>query len=103
MKLLMHYGWPGNVRELENAIEHALVLGRGSVLEAEHFPTEILSESDAAVGERTTAGGVADEKEMIAAALDRTGWNRTRAARLLGIDRSTLWRKIKQYGMNPPE
>jgi len=103
MKILMNHEWPGNVRELENALEHALVLSRGGVIEADHFPPEVGGNTDRHQMDSADPGsGTLPEKEMIAAALERTGWNRTRAARLLGIDRSTLWRKIKLYGMTPP-
>lgn len=99
MRLLMNHRWPGNVRELENAIEHGLVLCRGGLLEAEHLPAEL---GDEAAG--TAAGSEpGDERAILVAALERTGWNRTRAARQLGIDRTTLWRKMKTLGISEDE
>jgi two-component system, NtrC family, response regulator HydG len=104
MKILMNHQWPGNVRELENALEHALVLSRGGIIEADHFPPEVGRGGDGeSVGVANSTTASASGKESIAAALERTGWNRTRAARLLGIDRSTLWRKMKIYGLEPPK
>ncbi len=102
MRLLMNYSWPGNVRELENALEHAVVLSRGATIRAAHLPPEL---------SRTASGGrlqevplhSSQEKEMLSDALQRAGWNRSRAARRLGIDRTTLWRKIREYGLVPDD
>jgi PAS domain S-box-containing protein len=99
---LMRHTWPGNVRELENALEHAVVLSHGGRIGARHLPPEF----DRGAGDRSLAGvrhGSPEERQIIAAALARTGWNRTRAARRLGIDRTTLWRKIREHGLEPPE
>ncbi|MGD9547916.1 MAG: sigma-54 interaction domain-containing protein [Candidatus Krumholzibacteriia bacterium] len=104
MELLMNHRWPGNVRELENALEHALVLSRGRTIRADHLPPETRQPGHrSAAGLRAVARDSAEEKEVLAEALAATGWNRTRAARRLGIDRSTLWRKIKLHGLEPPE
>ncbi len=102
MKALMNHSWPGNVRELENALEHAMVLGREGAILASHLPPEV-------VGTATRRGlkevplHSESEKQVIAEALDAAGWNRSRAARRLGIDRTTLWRKIKEYALEPEE
>ncbi|MBU8869946.1 MAG: sigma 54-interacting transcriptional regulator [Gemmatimonadales bacterium] len=104
MKLMLNHTWPGNVRELENALEHAMVLSRGGIIEPDHFPPEVGKPSrpvSPPAGSSKEWGG--QEKQTIEAALERTGWNRTKAARVLGIDRSTLWRKIKLHGLRPPE
>jgi len=102
MTVLMGHSWPGNVRELENALEHALVLSRGGTIEARHLPPELGRKSG-----RQVLGEVPlhsdQEKELLAAALQTAGWNRSRAARQLGIDRTTLWRKIREYGLQPPD
>ncbi len=102
MSRLLRHGWPGNVRELENALEHALVLSRGGEIRSEHLPSEIGAEASPR-GMTAVARGSASERELIAAALAASGWNRTRAARRLGIDRTTLWRKIKDHGLTPAE
>jgi len=104
MTVLMNHRWPGNVRELENAIEHAMVLSRGGPLGPNHLPPEMSADRGG------DAGGLQDvplhsdaEKDLLAEALQRAGWNRTRAARQLGIDRTTLWRKIREYGLEPAD
>ncbi len=100
MAALMGYSWPGNVRELENALEHALVLSRGGRIMATHLPPEILAgRRGAQVALREVPLHSEAEKTLLAEALSRAGWNRSRAARQLGIDRTTLWRKIREYGL----
>jgi len=102
MRLLMNHSWPGNVRELENALEHAVVLSRGSTIRAAHLPPELSRISGSGRLQEVPLHST-EEKEMLAAALSRAGWNRSRAARRLGIDRTTLWRKIREYGLVPDE
>jgi transcriptional regulator of acetoin/glycerol metabolism len=102
MRLLMRHSWPGNVRELDNALEHANVLCRGGVILPEHLPPEITGGMDSTILQDVPRHSDR-EREIIAEALARTGWNRSRAARRLGIDRTTLWRKIKEYGLRPVE
>ncbi len=102
MSRLMRHAWPGNVRELENALEHALVLSRGGEIRAEHLPPEVgttAADRDAHRGLHGIARGSAAERAAIVAALAAEGWNRGRAARRLGIDRTTLWRKIREHGI----
>jgi transcriptional regulator with PAS, ATPase and Fis domain len=94
---LRKYDFPGNVRELENAIEHAFVMCHGSVIDVEHLPESITRRSRAVPG---VTPGKRHEKEVIAEALARAQGNRTRAADELGIHRSTLWRKMKSYGLD---
>jgi transcriptional regulator with PAS, ATPase and Fis domain len=99
MEVLVSYDWPGNVRELENAIERAVVVGKGPELEAGDLP----------FGKRvvTTATHFRSLTEMerlhIASVLDETGWNISRAAKLLEIDRVTLYNKINKYGLRREE
>ena len=95
MDLLTAYDWPGNVRELSNAIERAMVRGQ-----AARHPAR----GSAAAGpqtQRVAAGeSLADmEKRHIAAVLERTGGNITRAAEILKVDRVTVYNKIKKYGL----
>jgi two-component system, NtrC family, response regulator AlgB len=96
-KLLVGYAWPGNVRELRNAIERALILARGQVLEPESFPERIAaSASDAPVlGGEFTADEIEREHALRVMAHAAT---MDEAARVLGIDASTLWRKRKRWG-----
>ncbi|MCP4571118.1 MAG: PAS domain-containing protein [bacterium] len=104
LRRLMNHRWPGNVRELENALEHAVVLSRGGLIQASHLPVEV---TGAAGGPGRGLSGIPrhsdEERTIIAAALEAAGWNRTRAARRLGIDRSTLWRKIREYDLRPDD
>ncbi len=106
--LLARYPWPGNVRELENVICRSLVLETSDVLQAATLPPELVPSAIAATGtgppgptdDRPTLGTLADvERGVIAASLERSGHNLTRAATALGIDRTTLHRKLKKYGL----
>jgi NtrC-family two-component system response regulator AlgB len=96
-KLLLAYPWPGNVRELRNAIERALILARGQVLEPESFPERIgASASEAPVmGGEFTVDEIEREHALRVMAHAAT---MEEAARILGIDVSTLWRKRKKWG-----
>jgi transcriptional regulator with PAS, ATPase and Fis domain/ligand-binding sensor domain-containing protein len=93
MDRLLLYSWPGNVRELRSAIEQAVVRAQGQVLRPEHFPIEIVR------GVPVTPATDADERERLADALRRAGGNRSEAARLLGIGRATLYRKLAAHGL----
>jgi DNA-binding NtrC family response regulator len=97
LKLLMDYNWPGNVRELENAVERAMVTSRGRVLTEEDFG--FLAQNGASKPWSIPAGMTLQEmeKQLIAATLQRTDGNIKEAAGLLGIDRSTMYEKIKRY------
>ncbi len=101
---LMNHDWPGNVRELENALEHALVLSRGKALGTAHLPPEVMrSDAGADKGLKDVPRHSDQEKSRLGDALRNAGWNRSKAARRLGIDRTTLWRKIKEYGLEPED
>jgi transcriptional regulator with PAS, ATPase and Fis domain len=98
LRLLMDHDWPGNVRELENAIERALVSCKSGVLGAEDFA--FLSRTPAAAPGPALPPGLTlqdMEKQYIAATLARLAGNVKAAAEALGIDRSTLYEKIKRY------
>jgi DNA-binding NtrC family response regulator len=101
--VLQDYHWPGNVRELENVIERAVVLTPGSTVKAESFP-ERLTESppEPLIQDRPTANPALDtiERAYIEHVLRAEGGNKTRAAEVLGIDPSTLYRKIKRYDLD---
>ena len=96
----MDYPWPGNVRELEHVVEHAFVLCRGGLITIEHLPSEI---RDYERTEKITLQKIhfsqTNGAQEILDALNRTGWNKTEAARLLGITRQTVYRKIYQYSL----
>ncbi|PRQ07756.1 sigma 54-dependent Fis family transcriptional regulator [Enhygromyxa salina] len=109
LSVLCNYRWPGNVRELRNVVERALVLGDGPELELDDLPPELQlarPPADGATGSSGEASGVGVgtgtilplaelEQQAIAAALVATSGNKARAAALLGIDRTTLYRKLK--------
>ncbi len=106
MSILMRYGFEGNVRELENIIEYCFVVCHGSIIQKEHLPAELRPTSAPAPDsgparpvDQDPLTAAADERSRIQAALEGNDGNRTRAARELGIDRTTLWRKMKRYGL----
>jgi two-component system, NtrC family, response regulator HydG len=97
LKVLLSYDWPGNVRELENAIERAVVTCRGRQLTADDF--SFLSQAVEARANFTVPPIPLQDLERLAvqAALDRSSGNVKEAAQALGIDRSTMYEKIKRY------
>ena len=99
LRVLMDHDWPGNVRELENAVERALVTCKAGVLGAEDFAFLSRPAPEAAAGLSLPAGLTLQdlEREYIAATLQRTQGNVKAAAEALGIDRSTLYEKVKRY------
>jgi DNA-binding NtrC family response regulator len=90
------YRWPGNVRELENAIERAMVVGKGPALEVRDLP---LTVGDTAADEPQARSLAALEKDHVARVLRDCDGNVTQAAKVLGIDRATLYNKLKRYGL----
>ena len=96
-ELLVHYLWPGNVRELENAIEHAFVLATGVVLEAKDLPPEIRLSSSNGSPILPVGRSPDEEEEKIKRALLAAGGNRHKAAELLGIHRTSLWRRMREF------
>ena len=104
MSILMRHDFPGNVRELENIIEYCFVVCRGSIIQREHLPAELLGDAKPVMPtRRDPVSDAADEESRIKAALVKHRGNQTRAARELGIDRTTLWRKLKRYGLSIEE
>lgn len=101
MELLMAYEFPGNIRELENIIERAVTLCDGRVIEMRHLPADLqqhgiqLQRSS----KRELLTLEENEKEYILWVLQQMQGNKTRAAEVLGIDRVSLWRKLKRYGL----
>ncbi|MGM0394748.1 MAG: sigma 54-interacting transcriptional regulator, partial [Thermodesulfobacteriota bacterium] len=98
MALFSDYDWPGNVRELERTIEHAFVFVKGPIIRRENLPRLEM------VGKRSAAETFHSEKpglntETILNALEKSDGNRQKAADLLGISRTSLWRKMKTLGL----
>jgi PAS domain S-box-containing protein len=107
MGALLNYEWPGNIRELEHAIEHAMVLTQGNTIELTELPVEIRRTEEAEAASvprnpfRRTGGTTGSlERSLIEQALADAAGNRTRAARILGISRTTLWRKMKEHSIS---
>ncbi len=96
--LLMAYSWPGNVRQLENSIERAVALCRGSRIGIEDLPMRLRERSLVREGETIQSLNVI-ERAHILSTLDKVGWNRKRAAQLLQISTTTLWRRLKEFGI----
>lgn len=95
MEAMQAYDWPGNIRQLEHAVEHMLIHCSEPMASLNHLPSEVLqSASDLASSSEGTEGR---EQQTILAALEKTDWNKAKAARLLGIDRKTLYRKIEKF------
>ena len=97
---VMVYEWPGNVRELENALEHAVVLSRGNLIEGGSLPERITKRrKEPLVAERSYRNPTLEviERAYIMWVLQAEGGNKTRAAEVLGIDLSTLYRKLSRY------
>jgi len=98
------YDWPGNIRELENAVERMVVLASDAVLGTDLLPPELAAAGTAAPGAEPGALRISNardeaERECILAALDASGWKRRETAEALGMDKATLWRKMKKYGI----
>ncbi|MFP3870453.1 MAG: sigma-54-dependent transcriptional regulator [Syntrophobacteria bacterium] len=101
---LQAHTWPGNVRELENAVERALIFCPGQEIQPADLPLEACTSAREEFSRAGTAAGLsleAMEQTHIRRVLDHCHWNRSRAARELGIGYNTLWRKIKRYGIEP--
>ena len=96
---LMNYFWPGNVRELENAIEHALVLSPGKVIDYQSLPPEIRYTKTNGTPPPPQSGDLNNEEENIRRALASFSGNVSRAAANLGMHRTTLWRKMREFGI----
>lgn len=96
MQALMDYEWPGNVRQLENAISHAVILAQGETIRRRHLP-RFLKDTDEDVFPTSLAE---TEKRLIQRVLKEANWNKHDAARRLRVSRSTLYSKIRRYGIS---
>ena len=104
MAALTNYAWPGNVRELRSSIEYAFVLCKDATIECGHLPPKILqphhpSEHRVARGNRTNLR----EREELVRVLRQAAGNQSEAARILGVSRVTIWKRIKKYGIKAVE
>ncbi len=106
MELLMRYDWPGNVRELENVMERSMILDESGVIAPEDLPEKIRfghSQRGTLVIDTPTLTLEELEKEYILKVLNHTRWQKKRASEILGINASTLYRKLLSYGMDKGE
>ncbi len=101
MDLLCQYSWPGNVRELENVIERTIALENGALIKADGLPDFIRTMSIETYRHSTSSVPSLEEQEKnyIQWVVERAKGNKTKAAKIMGIDRVSLWRKLKRYGM----
>ena len=96
MRLMMDYPWPGNVRELANAIEHGLILAKNGHVTSLCLPADVRNYSNQ---QHTDEDHLEQQRHEIEDALSKAQGNRAEAARALGIDRSTLWRRMQRLGL----
>jgi len=104
MRRLQTYGWPGNIRELRNAVERAMLLVEGTELTAEQFPVAS-SSGPLTEGVDLPAGGIdleQLERSLVVQALERSGWNQTKAATLLGLNRDQIRYRIEKFKLEKP-
>lgn len=105
LAVLMKHGFPGNIRELENIIEHAFVLCRGQEIRTEHLPVELAADIPSVLaGEQKSIDLMRGQAEAttIMNALHKHSGNRAKTAAEVGIDKSTLWRKMKKHNLTWP-
>ncbi|MGD2186885.1 MAG: sigma 54-interacting transcriptional regulator [Desulfobacterales bacterium] len=101
MEALMTYSWPGNVRELRNAIEYAFVLCSDNWIGKEHLPPKITASSKRAlVNHHQSSASWEQERKKLIHTLRQVDGNQSEAARLLGVSRVTIWKRIKKYGIH---
>ena len=98
---LEQYSFPGNIRELQNVMEHAFVCCEETIIQIEHLPTDLQRHYQEHREWTDSESLQAIERQAISRALDRSGWHLKAASQQLGIGRSTLWRKVKQFGLKP--
>jgi len=104
LSILIDYNWPGNIRELENVIERAIILTKGPIITPEDFPESLSNvkrrvQSFANDNLKLKDALKSPEKGLITKALESVSWNRNEAARILGINRTTLYKKMIKFGL----
>jgi len=100
LAILLSHEYPGNIRELENVIEHAFILCRGGVIQPDHLPEPLLPKQPSVAHAKTFRDL---EARFIFDVLRRNEWNRLRAAKELGVHKTTLWRKIRHLKLKIPK
>ncbi len=104
MALLRGYHWPGNIRELRNAVERAMLLADGEWLTPEHFPMSVSRRAAVQAFELPQEGVNLEsvERDLVRQALTRTGWNHTKAAALLGLNRDQIRYRVEKFALDRP-
>ncbi len=100
--ILLDYNWPGNIRELENVIEHCFVICTGDIIQVECLPKRLREQkfkTSVELHSNSKKGFQEAERELILSVLEKNNHNRTKAAKELNINPSTLWRKMKKLGI----
>jgi DNA-binding NtrC family response regulator len=104
---LQMYAWPGNVRELQNVVERAVLLGKGSLITMADLPDHIAIGNNGlarpAAGKTLKEALAGPERQIILEVLRSNNWNRNLTAESLGINRTTLYKKMKRLGLDRPE
>ncbi len=98
MEILLNFDYPGNVRELENILEHALIVSKDDVIRPHHLPEYL--QQQPGILKANKPNRHPDEKQKILEILRKNNWHRGKTAQSMGINRSTLWRKIKLYELS---
>ena len=101
MRTILNYEWPGNVRELENSVEHAVVLAKGKRVEVSDLPT-VLRNRQKPTSPKDMPLMMESERAIIERALAESNWDKKKAARTLGIGRTTLYAKLRKYRISKP-
>ncbi len=99
----MEYHWPGNVREMKSALEYAFTVADKDTIDIDYLPPHMLNNDDSpviAVGQPMIDHPGDDQRQQLIEALNATGGNQSQAARLLGINRVTVWNRMRKYGIN---
>lgn len=100
IQLFQSYAWPGNLRQMKNVVKYATLLASGRYITLQELPEELLESVNKPSSADLSLHDEAHERKMILKALEESGNNKTRAAMLLGIDRKTLYNKLKNYQLN---
>ncbi len=106
MSALQHYSWPGNVRELQNVVERAVLLGKGPIITVADLPDQVTAgaamTSAPTTGQTLKEALAGPERQIILGVLRANNWNRNLTAETLGINRTTLYKKMKRLGLESP-
>jgi DNA-binding NtrC family response regulator len=99
LEILLEHNWPGNVRELENIIERAVIINKGGIIQPRDLPPQLVRRRKAPSSNPQSMTLQEMERQHIKNVLEENDWNIQRSAKILGIDRSTLYAKIRRYGL----